>query len=508
MKNLKKRIFLIECSAEHWLGIAENLASAGMEVAYWTAWNRLEHAIGTRFPDTEFHDTLYAKLALDVSGQRPEGVLFDDVCHNIWLEEAQTVFDMMNRFDYSRDQTFVEKTGLFYQHLMFWRSALHLKKPDLVIFSTPPHVVYDYIIRCLCRRLGIRTMMFEEATIYPPFCLVMDDFIEGSAQLRAQSQITHQISEGTRSVVARLRSSYDLAKPEREVVAHKAMDAAIAAGSEGLRHALKTVVNLDHKFGGSYEINEKIVNVSSLVKEKGRPLRESFFGRYANSRYMVQRIREQKFTDELRSFYLAHCMRIEDVTEKFVYVALAGQPERTSNPQAGVFTNQILMVNWLACTLPDGWVVVVREHPNQFHPQFAVNMCRDIEYYRSLLALDRVRLVPNVGNPFEIIDRASVVASSGGTSLLEGVARGKPGLLFGDAWYRDCPYVARIMTVADLQQFWSEGLVDVDPARFDNYVEAIRHGCFRGLADAYPDGYPVSDAENIENISKIILTSF
>lgn len=166
MKKRNKRIFLIECSAEHWLGIAANLAAAKLEISHWTAWHRLAPEVLRLFPETEFHDTLYAKLALDASGGRPAGVLFDDVCQSVWLEEAQTVFDMMNRFDYSRDQSLVEKTGLFYQHLMFWRYMLELKKPDLVIFSTPPHVVYDYILRCLCRKLGVRTMMFEEATIY------------------------------------------------------------------------------------------------------------------------------------------------------------------------------------------------------------------------------------------------------------------------------------------------------------------------------------------------------
>lgn len=84
------------------------------------------------------------------------------------MSEAQTVYDMMNRFDTSRDMNNVERSAIFIQMLLYWRGVLNEAEPDLVIFPAPPHVVYDYVVLALCRELGVQTLMFEEATIVPP----------------------------------------------------------------------------------------------------------------------------------------------------------------------------------------------------------------------------------------------------------------------------------------------------------------------------------------------------
>lgn len=504
----RRRIALIECSSPHWLDVAHQIAANSLDVAYWTGWHRIADDVHQRFPGTVFHDTLDAKRGLGVDGfSRPTG-RFDDACAAVWEGQAAIVYDMMNRFDHSRDQSFVERSTLFYDHLIYWRRMLDRVAPDLVVFSTPPHVVYDYVVLALCRVLEIKTLMFEEATIRPPYCLAMTDYREGSSALAAAARQKHVISDETRQIVARLRGDYRDAKPIREVVAHEAMARAMQEGLEGLRKKADVVRTLEEAHGGTYEKNEKIVNVSSLYKERGQPLRQSFLAPYANTRFMQQRIREQAVTEELRSFYHRHAVPLDALDRPFIYIALAGQPERTSNPQAERYANQLLMVNQIAATAPEGCLVAVREHPNQFHPEFAVNMCRDLDYYRAMLQAPAVRFLSTSGSPFDIIDRASVVATTGGTSALEAVARGKPALLFGDAWYRDCPGVHRIRSMADLARFWgalAAGSVSTDIDAFANYVEAITVGCFRGLGDYPPDDWPVSREENVKNLTEIVL---
>jgi Capsule polysaccharide biosynthesis protein len=505
-----KRIMLVECSSPVWLDVMDRLHRGGFGVVYWTGWFRIGAEVQRRFPDAVFHDTLHAKRALGVDGaSRPAGK-FDDACASVWEGQAAIVYDMMNRFDHSRDQPFVERSTLFYEHLVYWRGVLARFTPDLVVFSTPPHVVYDYVLLALCRELKIKTLMFEEATIRPPYCLAMTDYRDGSLELAVVAQQQHEIGDETRQIVARLRGDYQDAKPAREVVAHEAMGRAMQEGLEGLREKADIVRSLEDEHRGTYETNEKIVNVSSLYKERGVTLRQSFAGAFANSRFMEQRIRDHAVTDELRQFYHAHAIEPDALAQPFAYIALAGQPERTSNPQAGSFANQLLMVNQIAATAPAGWLIAVKEHPNQFHPEFAVNMCRDLDYYRALLAISSVRMLPTTGNPFGIIDRADVVATTGGTSALEAVARGKPALLFGDAWYRDCPGVHRIRSVLDLDRFWSglaAGTLHPDIDGFTNYVEAITKGCFRGLGDFPPDDWPVGHEENAANLATILRRS-
>lgn len=506
MTRKDSTVFLIECSAPHWIDVAHQLKEKNITVSYWTGWSRIAANVQKDFPTAIFHDTFQAKIACNSAGEPYDFLPFDDICTAVWRSDAQVVYDMMNRFDHSRDQTFVERSILFSNHLTYWKKILDQLNPDLVIFSTPPHVVYDYVLLALCRAAKIKTLMYEEATIYPPYCLSMRDYVDGSSHLSAAVKKQHVPSQTTLDIVAKLKGHYKDAKPVREVVAHEAMDSAIKAGLLGLHTRADGTRMLDNQHKGQYTDIDKIVNTSSLHKQRGKSLRESFKEPYANSRFMDQLIEEFHFSNRLRDFYSANTTDLEHINQPYVYVALAGQPERTSNPQADIFANQLLMINLIAHALPAGWTVAVREHPNQFHPEFAVNMCRSIEYYQSILRLPQVKLLPTRSDPFDIIDKSQIVATSGGTTALEGIARGKPALLFGDAWYRDCPGVFRIRTAADMQTFFKEyAMLTIHESDFTNFVEAITKGCFRGLADYPPADYPMDAEENVMNLTQSVL---
>lgn len=497
---MDKTIFLIECSAPHWVPVAARLAEKQIDIGCWVAWRHAEHHIREAFPGEVFHDTLYAKMGLNSTGEEERGDSFDAACELVWRTEGQTVYDQMNRFDYSRDMRHIERSLLFYRILIFWRKKLSNLQPDLVVFPAPPHVVYDYVILCLCRVLGIKTLMFEEATIYPPYCLAMDDYVTGSIDLRRAVQLKPAPSERSINLAKKLRGDYLGAKPEREILAHKARDLALRAGVQSIRINRENA-RLQEQSGSEL----RLVNQSSVYKEKGKNLRSSFIGKFAGTRYYQQQVWEWFETKKLQRIYNENAAT--ELVGPAIYVPLAGQPERTTNPQADIYTQQLLMVNILAHAVPEGWRIWVKEHPNQFHPQFAANMCRSDEFYLGLKALDNVQIVNESFDPFVLIDQAIAVATTGGTTALEAVARGKPVLLFGYAWFRDCPNIFSVRSAADVQSilrdsgFAREPIVHGD---FESFLEAITLGCFRGLADYPPDGYPMSLEENVQYLTAII----
>lgn len=465
--------------------------------------------IRANFSSCVFHDTLDAKRALRPDGSRAGSELFDDSCEEVWRRDAQQVYDMMNRFDHSRDLSFVERSTLFYKYLVYWRSVLQETRPDIVVFAAPPHVVYDYVVLCLCRTLGIRTLMFEEIPIAPPYSLAMSDY-RGPLHTFVPGRPVHADNAARLARLrARLTGGYEQGAPAREIVARADMKTALAEGRKGLIARVKVVSDLDDANSGKYGKNEKIVNTSSLYKEKGRSLQDSFEGDYANTRFMNQMLADQSVTQELYDCYHARATDPGTLaSKKFVYFPLAGQPERTSNPQADIFTNQLLVVNLLSHSVPADWAVLVKEHPNQFHPNFAVNMCRSIDYYETLLGVPRVVVVPSMSDSFDLIDHASLVATTGGTAAMEAIARGKPVLLFGDAWYRDCPGVQRVRTLADVRFFMERflrGEVVVWPDDFLSYMSTMTQKGFRGIADYPPSDFDVDGQENVENLVRIVL---
>jgi hypothetical protein len=173
------------------------------------------------------------------------------------------------------------------------------------------------------------------------------------------------------------------------------------------------------------------------LKERGRSMETSFSGRLGGVRWQITRIKGLRKKRRL----LEHYRRLAtpfDVSAPYVFVALHYQPEQTTCPTGGVFVDQWLLVDLLSKSVPEGWLIYVKEHPFQFFPDGIGERGRTTDFYDDLVALPNVRLVPWTTSPFTLIDGAKAIATVTGTTGTEAVLRGKPVLVFGYAWYRGC----------------------------------------------------------------------
>lgn len=115
---------------------------------------------------------------------------------------------------------------------------------------------------------------------------------------------------------------------------------------------------------------------------------------------------------------------------QYVYFPLHLQPEATTLPVGGAYTDQILVVEALARTLPKGWRVLVKENPKQRFDKRAEG------FYRRLASLPSVCLVSRGKDSFDLIKGAEAVATITGTAGWEALCLGRPVLTFGNAFYR------------------------------------------------------------------------
>src|SRR3990167_10389371 len=134
------------------------------------------------------------------------------------------------------------------------------------------------------------------------------------------------------------------------------------------------------------------------------------------------------------------------ISGSYVYFPLNMQPERSTSPQGGVFQDQILVAETVAAALPEGWTLVIKEHPSQWwlRGKTRYSSARYRGYYQRLAKIPRVRLVPIRASSFELTKRSKTVATITGTAGWEALARGKMPLVFGYPWYRDCGGVFRV----------------------------------------------------------------
>jgi len=174
-----------------------------------------------------------------------------------------------------------------------------------------------------------------------------------------------------------------------------------------------------------------------------------------------------------RAAYRAARRRRGGVPEEgspFVYLPLHLQPEATTLPLAGAYEDQRLIVETLVRALPEGWQLVVKENPKQRFDKRTTN------FYETLAAHERLRLVGRDEDSFGLLLRSRAVATATGTAGWEALCHGIPALVFGNAFYRHAPGARAIDSVESA----SAALTAIHEGRFNEPTEA---GCRAFLAN-------------------------
>jgi Capsule polysaccharide biosynthesis protein len=136
----------------------------------------------------------------------------------------------------------------------------------------------------------------------------------------------------------------------------------------------------------------------------------------------------------------------------FVYFPLHFQPEATTLPMGGHLYDQLNNLRLLQAALPDGWRIVVKEHPQmlKFDKEWA--RARGTVFYETLRDLADVDLAPIDFPSTQLSEAARLVATTTGTAGWEAILKGRHALVFGFPWYGSCPGVHRVGSVDACRQ--------------------------------------------------------
>jgi hypothetical protein len=167
-----------------------------------------------------------------------------------------------------------------------------------------------------------------------------------------------------------------------------------------------------------------------------------------------------------------------NLKDKYIYFPLHFQPEMTTSPQGGIFSDQHLAISIISKSIPVDWKIYVKEHPSQFRSGSFFTytyLGRDDKFYSKLNSIPKVKLIPIESNHFNILDNAKAIATITGTVGWEAVVRGKLVLIFGDAWYQQAPNVYRVKDTTEVKCALSKLSKDFnfDKAHLVNYVNTL-----------------------------------
>ena len=183
----------------------------------------------------------------------------------------------------------------------------------------------------------------------------------------------------------------------------------------------------------------------------------------------------------------ANLKRLEALTtsarlpENFIYFPLHMQPEASTNPLGGIFSDQLRAVRLLADALPTGWRLAVKEHPQQ---QLALRLDG---WYDALARTPGVTLVPMAWDSFALQQESRAVATVSGAAAWEAWLAGKPAMILGHILYASAPAIFSVRTREQaheaMQAIRGGRVPTTDEIR--EYLGRLAYLSFPGHLDAY-----------------------
>jgi hypothetical protein len=374
------------------------------------------------------------------------------------LPYEHVFYDLLCFYDPTGNEfTHRERQDTYRALMQLGLHVIGVRRPDLYISFTAPHSLHAYILYALCRAHRIPTLVLM--SFAPPGYVFLQPTLEHTnpaldteyaAQLVRHAGGAVDLPTRLQPYYDKVRSNYSEGVPWYSLLRNESLFKLPARSSEWLRNPLHPRhparpalrwVKGRLRFGISMLKAPRrtwrdwaVTPMGDYFKRQGVPLEESRTTLRDYSRLKVQ------FARQLRKLLAAYreLQRAPDLDQPFVFVPLHYQPEVSTTPLGGYFADQIAMVDLLAKSLPAGWHLYVKEHKAIFDPEVRGTFMRDIDYYRRLARIPNVTLVPMELTSFDLIDRARAVATVTGTAGWEAVLRGKPAIVYGNAWYRGC----------------------------------------------------------------------
>lgn len=504
-----KNIFILNFSTPILIEVVRNLKQSGIAISYWQGyrddWDALSKS-KKGFEDTVFHHAFDATKNIP-----PEGVDTSEFAP----PSRETLFDLyqygwhalsMTSRDDHRHSPFTQRRHIYYEYVKFWQGMLKKFKPDAIVFvSVPPSATW-FALYGLAKRMNIKTIMLERLII-DSRTLVLEDyeqppvgFMEAYQRAREAPCNPEDLSPDIRHYYQKQR---DITLPD---VSPNGAQTHLLTSTHDMPFRTPTLGKIfRHLYRLTFFKTAKSYLAMLFSKRK-----TSYYGKdMIGLHWMLLKRRWGKAGKGFRKEYQALQVK-PDYAKKYVYIPLAFQPEQTTCPSGGVFDDQLLLVETVAASLPDGWSVYVKEHIPQWYPHHTeTHMYRYPGYYRQMADMPNVRLVPAETSPTELTRCAQAVAVVTGTTGFEAVVRGIPSLVFGHIWYNRCEGVFRVSSVSECRealQTIAKGY-QVNQERVLQYLKAMESVSIKAKhykIRNYIENKDVSKEENIINLTKAL----
>ena len=385
---------------------------------------------------------------------------------------------------YPFNDDFDTRRIMFLKHCSFWSQYLDKRKISFVLFFAVPHEVFTFVLFKIAKGREIPTMILHPEKVGIP--RKSSGIHYGLFPQRTMHQNLFYVSESIEDI-----GVWTLSRTIRDECDRLGVN--VLQGDP-----LSKVISL---FESPTFLPLPSVHQSSFSRFKKEVKKKVARGR--NEIYLF--VRRAILSDAQKREHLRISPK-SGVLQNSVIYFLPYQPEESSSPRGGIFVEQLFAVKCVAESLPDGWTLRVREHPDQYGRRRP----RPRGFLREISEIPRVSIVPideTIDQSFFDVRAAVGIA---GTACVEAWLRRIPLLLFGDMFLKKAPGVFYIKSIDDIRKAFGSIQIGYQPSQIeiDEFVLWTAENSYVGSLYEVDGGVPDLHENTVDNLDTIISTWF
>ncbi|MEM2159945.1 MAG: hypothetical protein QXN55_03210 [Candidatus Nitrosotenuis sp.] len=392
---------------------------------------------------------------------------------NIWLNifAERSFYKYWTEFHkFTREEilTIIDNT------ITFFVETFEKYQPKLVLMQQAGENISNLLLYQLAKKIGIRILMPNQ--LYLKNRIIMSDNL-----------ISREVSDEFKKLLNNFNDSSETYDTEFIKKQDRSESINILLNSPKFKQSFLQRIN--------YYRKRLLYNPEPIYKDIGKTRLKMIKHRVQN---MIEANKRKRFLDA------NSLTSIKDT--KFLYYPLSSEPEARILTTSPFYTNQLMLIENIAKSLPIDFVLYVKEHPVQ-----KLKFWRPISDYKKIIDIPNVRLVhPDVHNLDLISQSQGVIAISGGTAF-EAIFHKKPVILFADEYYDVLSMVTKIQTFDTLPFVIKNALLNFkfSNKEFNAFMQAFNE---QSLPIPYhsmmTDGSIVSSVQKYEHNHNLTLQHF
>ena len=382
----KKRLLMFGKHDDFWMSVGEELATAIPAVI--AVWIGKERDLDKSPKSYTFRLAADLNYLTEVGSNFGKGLLNP---HDITLLDYHNFLKLLDRVDVGSMLGFSERNHLFFSHVNFHLNLLNREMIDLIIYSNVPHAPVSYGLMIAAKILKI-PMLMVHVTPFPGLVYLTNESFQNMLPANLEKTeivANHKLLEdhskifGSGSYFEWLYMRENLRKEEERETKNLLRP---VLSVHGFKHLPKYVFRLPQYIrsfapkidGRKYKTVKRHEGpYDGKVKSKLKEIMVLF--RWRNFRLKLMR-------------ELKRC-EISKLPIKFVYLPLHYQPEATTVPGAGFYSDQHVLIDAVSSCLPKDVFLVVKEHPTQLLKHNLGIRGRHIGYWEKIVRAENTILI-------------------------------------------------------------------------------------------------------------------